>query len=350
MDEAGEMLTLSPGLSDIAEEEKNEKLSEALKKKEWERSEKWRKMAKSVKKGKNGEGTGFEFDTKNQKVIDRTWKGIPDCWRAAAWYSFLATSAQAAKSPATEEEIIADFQKLQEHGSPDDVQIDLDVPRTINRHIMFRKRYRGGQRLLFRVLHALSLYFPDTGYVQGMAALAATLLCYYDEERCFVMLVRMWQLRGLERLYQPGFAGLMTALDDFEKTWLGDKEVAKKLSELAISATAYGTRWYLTLFNLSVPFPAQLRVWDVFMLLGDAPPIPPNPSLEKLKDPELPFLGLDILHATSTALIDALQEVLLDSDFENAMKALTSWVPIKDEDMLMKVVRAEWKHHQKKKP
>lgn len=226
MDEAGDMLTLAPGMED---EEKVEKISEAIKKKEWERSEKWRKMAKVVKQGKDGEGMYFEFDVKNPKLIERTWKGIPDRWRASAWYSFLATSARGRKDSAPEEDIIAAFRRYQDLGSPDDVQIDLDVPRTINRHIMFRRRYRGGQRLLFRVLHALSLYFPDVGYVQGMASLAATLLCYFDEEKCFVMLVRMWQLRGLEALYQPGFEGLMGALREFETQWLGGKDVARKL-------------------------------------------------------------------------------------------------------------------------
>jgi hypothetical protein len=261
------------------------------------------------------------------------------------------------------------FHRLQDEPSPDDVQIDLDVPRTINRHIMFRKRYKGGQRLLFRVLHAMSLYFPETGYVQGMASLAATLLCYFDEEKTFVMLVRMWRYRGLERLYQPGFAGLMTTLSDFEQHWLDGKDVARKLvcrqliqfhhvyytnhtqKDLAIDPTAYGTRWYLTLFNLSIPFPAQLRVWDVFMLLGECTPEPSTPTSaepSKGKNTASPpsLRGLDILHATSAALIDALHELLLDSDFENAMKALTSWIPIKDEEMLMKVTRAEWKQHQ----
>ncbi len=230
MDEAGEMLTLAPGLADIAEDEQVEKISDALKKKEWERSEKWRKMAKVVKKGKDGQGMDFEFDTKHPRLIDRTWKGIPDRWRGAAWYSFLAASAKREGGVVSDDgAIIADFHRLQSVNSPDDVQIDLDVPRTISRHIMFRKRYRGGQRLLFRVLHGLSLYFPDTGYVQGMASLAATLLCYYDEERCFVMLVRMWQLRGLEQLYQPGFGYLMAALKDFERRWLEGKDVAHKL-------------------------------------------------------------------------------------------------------------------------
>jgi hypothetical protein len=386
------MLELQAGL-EMAEASKPAKTMEEMKRKEVERTEKWRKMAKILNKDQqDGHGMIFEFDTQNPKLIDRTWKGIPDCWRAAAWHSFLSTSAKTWKDPETDEHLMAEFQRLQEVSSPDDVQIDLDVPRTINGHIMFRKRYSGGQRLLFRVLHAISLHFPGTGYVQGMASLAATLLCYFDEERCFVMMVRLWKYRGLERLYEPGFHGLMAALREFEKKWLAGKDVATKLvrvaffcscksdanrhhqNELDIDATAYGTRWFLTLFNLSIPFPAQLRVWDVFMLLGECAPeseTPPsssqgtaegrNANKEKGKRPETARTktaastaanpaaaprGLDILHATSAALIHALREVLLDSDFENAMKALTAWIPVKDEDLLMKVARAEWKLHQ----
>jgi hypothetical protein len=243
MDEAGEMLSLQAGLTGITDDEKIGKTVEAQKRKEAERSEKWRKMATAVKSSKGGQasaaatsqtqgqGMDYEFDTRNAKLIERTWKGIPDCWRSAAWYSFLASSARAWKSTETEDHLIAEFRRLQAVSSPDDVQIDLDVPRTVSGHIMFRRRYRGGQRLLFRVLHAISLYFPDTGYVQGMGSLAATLLCYFDEERAFIMLVRLWRYRGLERLYKPGFAGLMAALDDFEKRWLvgAGKDVAAKL-------------------------------------------------------------------------------------------------------------------------
>ena len=228
VDEAGDMLTLPPGLADIAEDEEDNKMADDLKRREWEREDKWRKMAKIVR-NKNGGGMVFEFDTKSPKVIERTWKGIPDRWRATAWHAFLTASAKKRHGSPSDDELIAVFKKLLTQGSPDDVQIDIDVPRTINSHIMFRRRYRGGQRLLFRVLHCLSIYFPDTGYVQGMAALAATLLCYFDEEITFVMLVRLWQLRGLERLYQSGFEGLMQALEEFEKDWLGKGEVAAKL-------------------------------------------------------------------------------------------------------------------------
>ncbi len=229
MDEAGDMLTLPPGLGDIAENEEDNKAAQELRKKEWEREEKWRKMAKIVKNSRDGGGMIFEFDTRSAKVIDRAWKGIPDRWRATAWHAFLTASAKKRKGGLKDDELIANFTMLVDQGSPDDVQIDIDVPRTINSHIMFRRRYRGGQRLLFRVLHCLSIFFPETGYVQGMAALAATLLCYFDEEMTFVMLVRMWQLRGLERLFKSGFEGLMKALEEFETTWLAGGEVSAKL-------------------------------------------------------------------------------------------------------------------------
>jgi hypothetical protein len=229
MDEASDMLTLPPGLADIAESEEGGQFSPDSKKKEIDRNNKWLKMAKLVTKTNDGRGMTFEFDTQSPKLIERTWKGIPDRWRATAWHAFLTASAKRREGSATDEELISTFHDYQDNSSPDDVQIDIDVPRTINSHIMFRRRYRGGQRLLFRVLHAMSLYFPDTGYVQGMATLAATLLCYYDEDNTFVMLVRLWQLRGLDRLYREGFEGLMEALDDFEKKWLASGEVASKL-------------------------------------------------------------------------------------------------------------------------
>lgn len=59
--------------------------------------------------------------------------------------------------------------------------------------------------------------------------------------------------------------------------------------------------------------------------------------------------GLDVLHAVSAALIDGTREILLDSDFENAMKVLTSWIPIRDEELLMHVAKAEWKMHRRKR-
>ena len=77
------------------------------------------------------------------------------------------------------------------------------------------------------------------------------------------------------------------------------------------------------------------------MLLGDSGETQPSsPS-----SPTSFGTTLDVLHATSAALIDGMRVILLESDFENAMKVLTSWIPIKDEDLFLRVAKAEWKMH-----
>ena len=229
VDAAGDMLTLPPGLADIAEADEGGRAAARLKAKEWSRDAKWRAMATAVPAPAVG-ATQYAFDPRHPKLARRAWKGIPDRWRAPAWHSFLAASARARPDAcASDDALTAAFDELVARSAPDDVQIDLDVPRTISGHVMFRRRYRGGQRLLFRVLHCVSLYLPATGYVQGMAALAATLLCYYEERMAFVMLVRLFQCRGLERLYTMGFEGLMRALEELEGDWLKGTEVEVKL-------------------------------------------------------------------------------------------------------------------------
>ncbi|THY00546.1 RabGAP/TBC [Aureobasidium pullulans] len=344
LDDASDMLTLPACLDNLAEEDAHENF---LRRREIQREEKWRKMARLMPQGLRGGGMNFDFDVTDPKLVARTWKGVPDKWRATAWHAFLSASAKRRGGCQTDDELIEIFHELQEESSADDVQIDVDVPRTISMHIMFRRRYRGGQRLLFRVLHAISVHFPSTGYVQGMASLAATLLCYYDEEHTFIMLVRMWELRGLKILYEHGFSGLMTTLKEFENDWLAnDPDLKAKLDDFGIDAMTYGTKWYLTLFNLSMPFPAQLRVWDVFMLLGDAD-FPGNPPPTRESKATFDGADLSVLHATSAALVDATKSLIVDGDFENAMKVLTSWVPVRDEDMLMRVAKAEWKIHMK---
>lgn len=144
LDEASDMLKLPPGLAEVAEQQEGSRAAEKAKAKEIEREEKWRKMAKVVQAGAKSGGMMFEFDVKDPKVISRTWKGVPDRWRATAWYAFLAASAKADKNSPSDEELVTSFYELQDENSADDMQIDVDVPRTINRHIMFRRRYRGG--------------------------------------------------------------------------------------------------------------------------------------------------------------------------------------------------------------
>lgn len=91
------------------------------------------------------------------------------------------------------------------------------------------------------------------------------------------------------------------------------------------------------------------------MLLGDAEDntgqfsIPSEKNKIPPDNPRTFGQSLDVLHASSAALIDGMREIILDSDFENIMKVLTSWVPIKDTEMFMRVAKAEWKVHRRRR-
>jgi hypothetical protein len=61
-----------------------------------------------------------------------------------------------------------------------------------------------------------------------MAPIAATLLCYYEAEVAFVMLVRLWQDKELKTFFSPDFDGLMTAFKSLEDT-LKSRPVGWKL-------------------------------------------------------------------------------------------------------------------------
>ncbi|KAK9359721.1 rab-GTPase-TBC domain-containing protein [Lipomyces starkeyi] len=282
---------------------------------------KWREMAVRRINEKTGVVT-YHFE-KTLKLVERTFKGIPDAWRASAWRSFLTSSATKKKNYVPDRDLEALYPKYVAEPSPHDTQIDLDVPRTISSHVMFSARYRGGQRLLFRVLHAFSLHMSDMGYVQGMAPLAANLLCYYDEITCFIMLIRIFTTRHLKELYAHGFIGLMDAFEDL-RVALHRRKIGQTLEALKIEPTLYATKWYLTLFSYSVPFSTQLRIWDVFFLLGDD--------------------GLGVIHAAALTLLDSMRNSLVTADFETAMQQLTRFVDVKNPDLFMEVLEYEYNH------
>lgn len=127
----------------------------------------------------------------------------------------------------------------------------------------------GRQRSLFHVLHGLSLRCETCGYCQGMGPIAATLLCYFDPERVYACLVRLHDAYSMHQIFSPGFPGLLEAIyvqERIMEQMMPDVYAAFK--KHMISTTSYATKWYITLFANSVPFQAQLRLWDAFLLEG----------------------------------------------------------------------------------
>ncbi|BFZ55026.1 hypothetical protein PYCC9005_002064 [Savitreella phatthalungensis] len=323
--------------------------------KEASRALKWRDMAVPIYLAapKGCSTMLFDFHI-TSKLVSRTYKGIPDCWRAAAWRAFLRHSAIARGRSPRESALCVSYRELLSRtpfrtsidGSPaddtlrppriagldEDVsrQIELDVPRTIGDHVLFRRRHRGGQALLSRVLHCLAAYFPSTGYVQGMASLAATLLCYYTEEEAFVLLCWLWTERGVATLYQPGFACLTGLHERLALRMRKEGGILKRLVDAGVHPAAFATRWYLTWFHGSVPFRTQLRLWDVLLLIAPSS----NPRARQF----------NVLEAASLALIRTQTAPLIAAgngniDFDTAMHHLTKPLALVDDDQLMSYVR-----------
>ncbi|PBL00392.1 RabGAP/TBC [Armillaria gallica] len=236
--------------------------------KEASRIAKWNRMLEPEQRD---EGANVQIwrvkPSKGLKLSERTYKGIPDRWRSAVWELLLRRFSRTGNAETTK--LCQDYRNALDKPSSYDIQIDLDVPRTIGGHIMFRTRYGAGQRSLFHVLHCFSLRCSQCGYVQGMGPIAATLLCYFDPERVYASLVRLHDSYALHNIFSPGFPGLLEAIYVQERiTEHLMPDVYAAFKKHMISTTSYATKWYITLFANSVPFQTQLRLWDAFLLEG----------------------------------------------------------------------------------
>ena len=80
--------------------------------------------------------------SKKRKYRERVYKGVPDCWRSAAWEMMINDMSGAGKAEL--ERLSQEYEDHLEQPSTYDIQIDLDVPRTISGHVMFRTRYGQG--------------------------------------------------------------------------------------------------------------------------------------------------------------------------------------------------------------
>lgn len=160
-------------------------VSPSARRKEEDRVAKWLKMMSVAQRDAGRNILSWRWSTTGDgaKHPSRIYKGVPDRWRMAAWWTLAEDRAAKAKSGMPSAATLeADYTARRDGPSESDVQIDLDVPRTISGHALFRTRFGHGQRALFHVLHSFSQACEMCGYCQGMGSIAATLLCYYEPE------------------------------------------------------------------------------------------------------------------------------------------------------------------------
>ncbi|CAH7669700.1 rab-GTPase-TBC domain-domain-containing protein [Phakopsora pachyrhizi] len=262
-----------------------------MRKKESSRIEKWTRMLIGDRRDLGSNILSYRLrpewdgsESQRDRFESRCFKGIPDRWRRAGWEMLMIEYEERGDSRAKGGEerdedciknrLIVDrlrcqFLKFLEEPSEQDVQIDLDVPRTINGHIFFHTRYGRGQRALFQVLHTFAMYCSSCGYCQGMGPIAATLLSYFDAEMAFVCMARIHDAYGYHSIFSPGFPGLLECFYIQERLIeFLMPAVHQTFKEQMISTSAYATKWYITMFANTISYESQLRLWDVFFLKG----------------------------------------------------------------------------------
>ncbi|KAJ2799996.1 hypothetical protein H4R20_004226, partial [Coemansia guatemalensis] len=148
-------------------------------------------------------------------------------------------------------------------------EIERDVARCYPDHILFADADSQGQRQLRRILRAYAQYNRDIGYCQGMGRLVGLfLITGLSEEQAFWVLAATIA-NFIPRFYERDMGGLREHTSVFE-VLLHERNprLANHLAEQGCDVLMYATPWFITVFTLSLPWPAALRVWDWFLYRG----------------------------------------------------------------------------------
>lgn len=225
------------------------------------RVRKWRKMI-----GIGGSDWKHYVRRKPHVVKRRIRKGIPDCLRGLVWQLISGSRDLLLMNPGVYEQLVI------YETSASELDIIRDISRTFPSHVFFQQRHGPGQRSLYNVLKAYSVFDRNVGYVQGMGFLAGLLLLYMSEEDAFWLLVAL--LKGavhapMEGLYLAGLPLVQQYLFQFDNLV---REQLPKLGEHftqeMINPSMYASQWFITVFSYSFPFHLALRIWDVFLYEG----------------------------------------------------------------------------------
>ncbi|KAK7851133.1 evi5-like protein [Quercus suber] len=192
------------------------------------RIRKWRKMI-----GVGGSDWKHYVKRKPHVVKRRIRKGIPDCLRGLVWQLISGSRDLLLMNPGVYEDFVLMQQLVIYETSASELDIIRDISRTFPSHVFFQQRHGPGQRSLYNVLKAYSVFDRDVGYVQVGLPLVQQYLFQFDQ---------------LVREYLP--------------------KLGEHFTQEMINPSMYASQWFITVFSYSFPFHLALRIWDVFLYEG----------------------------------------------------------------------------------
>ncbi|KAJ3036111.1 hypothetical protein HDV00_003087 [Rhizophlyctis rosea] len=208
--------------------------------------------------------------------------GIPPHLRAKIWTIL---------SGAQKERFESLYPLLLKQDSPFERIIQRDLPRTFPKLDMFKEEGGEGQKKLYNLLKAYSIFDAEVGYCQGLSFLVGPLLMQdMTEVEAFSVFVRLMEETpprpsssttttpanphrryALRTLFTTQMTGLHLLLHQHtELVRLHLPALHKHFQEHGITATMYASQWFLTLFTYNFPLPLVFRIFDIIFAEGAA--------------------------------------------------------------------------------
>ncbi|CAN4110882.1 unnamed protein product [Withania somnifera] len=188
--------------------------------------------------------SAFEYQRKPNVVKRRIRKGIPDCLRGLVWQLISGSRDLLLLNPAVYEQLVI------YETSASELDIIRDISRTFPSHVFFQQRHGPGQRSLYNVLKAYSVFDRDVGYIQGMGFVAGLLLLYMSEEDAFWLLVALLKgavhspIEGMYLVGLPLVQQYLFQLDRLVKEHL--PKLGKHFAQELINPSMYASQWFIT--------------------------------------------------------------------------------------------------------
>uniref|UniRef100_A0A0N5B4F3 Rab-GAP TBC domain-containing protein n=1 Tax=Strongyloides papillosus TaxID=174720 RepID=A0A0N5B4F3_STREA len=150
-------------------------------------------------------------------------------------------------------------------------EISKDLNRQYPNHEMFSDSSpygRQGQKNLFNILKGYTILFPDRGYCQAQAPIAALLLIQMPPEDAFKLFIGIcdgiakdYYSDNLERLQKEG-----KILKSLLKIHL--PKIYTLFEKHEVEPELYMVEWFLCLYSRTFPINVVLRLWDVLFCEG----------------------------------------------------------------------------------
>ncbi|KAF5398771.1 putative RAB GTPase-activating protein [Paragonimus heterotremus] len=197
------------------------------------------------------------------RVRKRCRKGIPSSLRARAW-QYLSGSHRLLLANRGKYESL-----LSSPGSTELIeQIRRDVYRQFPNHSIFIQERGTGQESLFNILKAYCLLYPETGYCQAHAPLAAALLIHMPEEEAFWTFICICE-HYLPDYFKQGLVRVKTELKMFAALLAKyHPKIHSHLLQHNVEPIFFAIDWFMCLFTRNLPWSSVLRILDMFFFEG----------------------------------------------------------------------------------